>query len=539
MYKVVIIDDEALVRIGLKSMINWHEQDCEIIGEAANGQAGYDLVANLNPHIVITDIKMPLMDGLKMIEKLKEINNKSRFIILSGYDEFDLVRKAMKYGVEDYLIKLELEPQLLLDILSKLKEKIVIDFKKQDEKYRTEKYLMENRLAMREEFFKRVIGKITKDEKEIQEELDYLKISLNKDSIICAAILVSNAGKFDNFEKADINLLEFSILNVVDEIVSDFFLGYSFRWKINEYDVIFSIEDESEEKNINDKIRTMSDRIITMLKQYFNIDATVGISNINKGLDSISNAHIESRKALQQSFYKGREKILFFSDIDSNENIKKETNQHEIDNLLKYIELNDQEAIGIVFQEIINYLNDKAISKDLAYDLCAKITYLISIAVRNDEKSLEIIFGDNKSIFEKISKLESIQDIEDWLRKIEKGIYSYLLSQSKEQNNKLISMAKKIIKDNIGKVISLQDVAFKLNISSGYLSTMFKQSTGVSFIDYVTEVKIGEAKRLLRGSNYKIYEIAQMTGYENAYYFSKVFKKVTGMTPKEFEMKTY
>jgi len=534
MYKVVIIDDEALVRIGLKSMINWSDNDCEIIGEAANGQSGYELILDTSPHIVITDIKMPLMDGLEMIQKLKESGNKSKFIVLSSYNEFELLRKAMKYGIEDYLIKLELEPELLIDILTHLKEKISLDYKKQDEEYKTEKYLMENKFAMREEFFKKVISKVTKDKNEIEEELDYLKITLNKNCILCAVIQVSNAGKFDNFEEADINLLEFSILNVVDEIVNDFFEAYCFKWKINEYNIIFSADDNSEKKDIKDKIKSMSERIITMLKQYFNIDSIMGISNINKGLTGIGNAHVESRQALKESFFKGKEKVLFFDDIVLKENIEKIAYQYELDSLLKYIELSDIEAIEIVFQEIINDLNDKGISKNSAYDLCAKITYLINIAVGKDKKNLEIIFGDDTSIFEKISKLESIQAIEDWLRKIEKGIYNYLLNQNKGQNKKLIYKTKKIINDNRGKVVSLQDVASKLNISSGYLSTIFKQYTGVSFIDYVTEVKMEEAKRLLKEGKYKIYEIAQMTGYENAYYFSKVFKKVTGITPREF-----
>lgn len=537
MYNVVIIDDEALVRIGLKSMINWKEQDCEVIGEASNGQEGYDLIVNSNPHIVITDIKMPLMDGLAMIRKLREADNKSKFIVLSSYDEFELVRKAMKYGVEDYVIKLELEPQLLIDTLSRLKEKIAIDFKNQDEKYKAEKYLNESKYAMREEFFKKVIGKIIKDEKEIQEQLNYLKITLNEDNILCAVVEVSNAGKFIDFEKSDINLLEFSVLNVMEEIVKDFFIGCCFKWNINEYNIIFSCDDKTSESIVKDKIKVMSERIITMLKQYFNIDVTIGISNVNKTLINIGNAHAESRKALKQSFYKGREKVLFVSDIELNEDIKTVPYRFDIDSLIKYIELGDIESIGVVFQDIINFLNNGGVSKDSAYDLCAKIAYIINIAVGKDEKSLKVIFGVDKSFFEMISSLESIQEINAWIKKTENGIYKYIQNQSKDQNNKLISMAKKNIMENLDKVITLHDVASQLNISSGYLSTIFKQYTGVSFIDYVTELKIGEAKRLLKESNYKIYEIAQMTGYENAYYFSKVFKKVTGMTPSEFEMR--
>lgn len=533
MFKVVIIDDEALVRIGLKSIINWEEQNCELIGEASNGRDGYDLIMNTKPDIVITDIKMPVMDGLEMIEKLLEENTKLKYIILSSYDEFNLVRRVMKYGIENYVIKLELEPDILINILSQLKEKIITDNKKHYEEYKNEKYLRSNKYAIREELFKKIIGKVIEDKKEIREEIEYLKIKLNEDNIMCAVIKVSNAGKFDNYDEADINLLEFSVLNIVDEIINDFFIGYSFKWTINEYVVMFSEESNLDENNITRKIEDMSERIINMLKQYFNIEVNLGVSNINKGLKSIGNAYSESYKALQQSFYKGTEKVIFYNDMILEKNMKKDVNLLEADSLLKYIELGDLEAIQIVFDNIISFFNSRDVSKETAYDFCAKITYLVTSAVEKDEKSLQMIFGHN-NIFQSISKLNSIEEIIAWLKNIEKGIYNYLLNKSSDQNNKLISMAKKFVKENVANVINLQDVASRLNISSGYLSTIFKQSTGISFIDYVTEIKIEEAKKLLKESNYKIYEIAEMTGYENAYYFSKVFKKVTGITPREY-----
>lgn len=539
MFRVVVIDDEALVRVGLKSMVNWEEQDCELVGEASNGEAGFELINSLKPDIVITDIKMPVADGLQMIERLKTENIKAKFIVLSSYDEFNLVRQAMKLGVEDYLIKLEMEPDNLIKILTKLKEKIVSEFKKREKEDMLEKHIRTNKYAMREEFFKKVIGKIIKSEKEIDEELDYLQINLKDNNIVCATILINDIGKLKKYEEEDINLFEFSIINIVDEIVNDVFTGYTFKWTLNEYVTVFSCENEIEDSLLKVKVKDITERISTMLKQYFSIDVFIGVSNVQNSISNLSAAYVECSCALQQSFYVGTDKVIFFSDISS---VKSESSNFDFaeitDDLLKYIELNDIEAIDLTFENIIYSLSKDKASKERAYDVCAKIAYLITIGVEKNEKSVQQIFGDNKTIFETILKLSSLKDVEVWLRKIKSGLCRFIASKETVQNNKLVSAAKRYVIENFGISINLQDVASMLNISAGYFSTIFKQVTGISFIDYVTEVKINEAKRLLKESNYKIYEIAQKTGYENAYYFSKVFKKVTGLTPREYIIKS-
>lgn len=516
-------------------MLNWAEHNCQLIGEASNGQAGLQLIREFKPDIVITDIKMPVMDGLEMIEKTIEENIKTKFIVLSGYDEFHLVRHAMKLGVEDYLIKLELEADSLLKILSKIIEKIDLDHKKKYNEYKLEKRIRVNNYAMREELFKKIIGNSLIDRKDIDEELEYLGIKLNEKILFCMNIKLEDAGKFKDYNQEDTNLLEFSIVNIVDEIVNDCFIGYTFKWTFKEYVIIFSSDNTFEEDLFRTKIEDMSKRLQLMLKQYFNIFVSMGVSNLHEAYNKLSTAYTEACHAVAESFYIGNEKIIFFKDIKKSEEVKQDLNIYEIiHGLSKYIELNDIEAIQITFENIISSLENDNISKETAYDICGQIAYLIYNSVDTEISGIQQIFGNNKTVFDNILKLISLPDMISWLNNIQNGLINFLTKKENIQNNKIISISKRYISENIGKTINLQDVASKINISSNYLSTIFKHITGMSFTDYVTEMKISEAKRLLKESNYKIYEIAQMTGYENAYYFSKVFKKITGITPSEF-----
>ena len=127
MLKVVIVDDESLVRLGLRAMLRWEELGYEIVGEASNGQQGLDLIIESEPDIVITDIKMPVLDGLEMMRLASEAGRRPKFIVLSGYDEFQLVKRAMKQGAEEYLIKLDLEPKTLIDALAAAREEVMTE----------------------------------------------------------------------------------------------------------------------------------------------------------------------------------------------------------------------------------------------------------------------------------------------------------------------------------------------------------------------------------------------------------------------------
>lgn len=535
MFSVIVIDDESLVRIGLKSMIDWSEHGFEIIGEAANGQAGYEMIKELKPDLVISDIKMPIMDGLEMIESVAKLNLNTKFILLTGFNEFELARQAMKLGVSDYIVKLELEQEKLIDTLNKVKDRLSNDIEKKHKSVKIEKLIRSNNYAVREEFFKKVIGKVITDSNEIKEELNYLDIKLDFENFSCAAIQLLDSGKLKSYEEEEINLLEFSILNIVDEIINDKLEGYTFKWIQNEYIIVFSDENNLSSGLARMKIQAVAERIIVMLKQYFNVDVSVAVSNVYKGISNISKAYSECVFVLKQCFYTGTGKVAFFSDIyKESEHEKNDFIRQVTNDIVKYIDQNNTELIRETFESIIDVFNKCKVSKSWAYDMCAKIAYLIDSVFEKEEGALEQIFGEKESIIEIILKLKSLQEMVMWLEKVEQGLCSYLERENQDQNNKVVAMAKKIVEENLQNTINLSEVAERLNMSTGYFSTIFKKIAGVGFTEYVTEAKINKAKKLFKEGNYKIYEIAQLTGYENAYYFSKVFKKVTGMTPSEF-----
>ncbi|HEX3044495.1 MAG TPA: response regulator, partial [Bacillota bacterium] len=520
MLKVIIIDDEALVRVGLKSMIDWEKENYEIIGEAANGQEGLDLIIKHHPDIVITDIKMPVLDGLEMMRQVLKGGVQPKFIILSSFDEFNLVKQAMKQGAEEYLIKLDLEPELLTKTLSEVREKISAEHGAQGSEGentgpsgRLEQGMRENISMLREGFFKRLISRPTQDPEEIREQITYLGIELNENSLACLLARITNIAALDKYASGELRLFEASVLNTIQEIVNDVFKGYTFTWNPGEFMAIFSNNANTATLDSFDfyreKAAHMAERILEMLKQYFNISVVVGFSNPFHGFGELNRAYFESCRAVQQSFYSGARPVLFFAEVPENiQSYEKIDISDFISNLPKAIELFDSEQIRTVLGRVSDILTERKISKEQAYDVCFQIAYLLCGTTGFSEAVMKEIAGYPNSLHESILELHTLPQIIDWISNLEQGLCDYLAKNEEQKNHRLIARVKKYIMEHYREEISLQDAADAAGISPGYLSTIFKQYSGICFTDFITETKISEAKKLLRESDYKIYEIS-------------------------------
>ena len=534
MIKVVIIDDEALVRVGLKSMINWDENGYEVVGEASNGQQGIEIINKYKPDIVITDIKMPVLDGLEMIKMLVDQGEKSKFIILSSYDEFQLVKQSMKLGATEYLIKLELEPETLIAALTQAKNKMRLEQVEFERKNLLEKHVRLNKPIFREDFFKKLITSAIREREEILENISLLEIEIEEERLVCVFIKVHELENFEKFGKEDTQLIDFSVINIVDEILNDVFKGYAFKWNMMDYVAVFSFKKEWEFDFLRQKVTDTATRLIQMLKQYFSLCVTIGISDTHSDFTELGKAFLEATQAVQYGFYKGSDNYIFYEEYATKQDTVETIGILEYKNRLKKaIELFDTDEIHEIFKGILVDLGRKNVTREKSFDMCCQIAYHIS-GILEDEEVLNSAMGHHSSLYAEISGQNSLPEIIKWLEKLEKVLCNLLKNNQNHQNNRLIVKAKKYINTHIKKEITLNGLASLLGLSPGYLSTLFKQVSGQNFIDYVTTVKIDYAKVLMKETNLKIYEVSEVMGFENAYYFSRVFKKVTGMTPRDF-----
>ncbi|GHT77384.1 hypothetical protein FACS1894130_01500 [Spirochaetia bacterium] len=406
MYKLFIVDDEYEVIEGLRIAINWNEYEIEVCGDASNGAEAFDRIRELAPDILIIDMNMPIMGGIELMEKTKNAGIDTKFIILSGYDDFSYAQKAISLGASKYLLK----PCRVQDIL-----KAVLEVKELLEEQRHQERLMDqykaqfmnNAHVLKDLLLTRILdGKTLIRDEVLQEEIHLYGIFLL--DMNSTVILYKTEGNAYYQEIIPFIETEFKKKDLPNEV-----LVYKGG--------LVSICSSACSR---DMLNVILYRITKMVMDTFSVHMTVVVGYEVAELDGLSRCYKKCREAMDTKSFLCIDEIIFLDD-------------------------------------------------------------------RGDEK----------------------KDV---------------------KTNKLIEASIEYIKNNYADDIKLETVANKIFITSGYLSILFKQTTGINFLDYLHRYRIQVSKDLMRDVRRKVYEIAYMVGYQDEKYFSRIFKKFTGLSPRQY-----
>ncbi|MDR1903406.1 MAG: response regulator [Treponema sp.] len=534
MLGILIVDDDAVVRMNLKSIIEWEKEGFIITGEAENGKKGLELIRLDKPDIVITDVKMPIIDGLEMIRNARAELAGLRFIVLSSYDEFGLLKTAVTNGVTDYLLKLELTSEVLLSTPENIKKSILYE----DNTARNLEISPYSKLA---QILRRVLAGHYAEE-ELEHTLKMVNQDIKAERLSCIAVRFSLFGKGTSFGAEDWRTLEIAVHSVIHDITKQFYPGISF---LEDTGVCLFVYTPAEGCG---RVREMGGIIITMLKQYFNLDSSVGAASLTGGINDIHRIMIEAIQATEEVFFRGYGSVIYSAEISGDE---RDGGGRDLNSwaepFQQALELGQPDRIKEAFEVISGLLSAPArvlirkeeekpragrISRNGAFNLCFSVINL-SLSILKDSSGGRALFNEN--LYETVNAIETLEGLRDWMKSFkEKVLEIFISSGEKNYDNHIVTAAKRYIAENCDKPISLDMAAKSLSISSGYLSAVFKRRTQMGFVEYITKVKIGKAKKLLLSGQYTIFEVSYMVGYEDTGCFSKIFHKATGLTPKEF-----
>lgn len=539
MLKVILVEDETLVKVGINSLVNWREMGFKVVAEGSNGEQGLSLIQEYHPDLVITDIVMPRMNGIDMMRRVKESNPDITFIILSSYNEFDLVKQAMKYGAWDYILKLNISEESMKEILINVKEKIISSNKKLNNESMPIVYDTQSTSIMRQEFLKSILENNFDDRKYIDAKLPSMKLELNEAAMKVGLVNTNLYLSESKYNDKDLKLLDFMIIEILNEIGNEFFNCYFLKLSFGIYVMVFSPEESAKSQEIDEQIKIMGNTMLEMLKKYVNIDAAVSISDTYDSYLSLPQALAQAKEAMDILFYKGYGSVIFYDEVSEN-NIEsggsKQINLKE--NLPRAIEICDLTLINNIFGSIIYNIQKANMSKNEIYELCNQTFCLCDIHLGEEWQLDNKAQVENKPAVETVYKLQTLREILEFIENYRNRLNNFLRKKHDDEKHNLVWGAKKYIINNCMGTPKLKEVADSLNISAGYLSSIFTKYTGMCFTDYVNKVKIDEAKKMLKDGQRKIYEISYLLGYENACYFSKIFKKITGCSPTEFVKNT-
>lgn len=484
MLKVLLADDEFLVRLAFSNTIKWNENGFELIGTAANGIEAYEAIQKERPDIVITDLTMPQMGGLELIEKVQAAEISCEFVVLSCHNEFEYVKQALRLGVFDYILKLSMDMNELMDILERLKTKILSG---------------------------RAAAPLPAPVMDL--------FGQQEPGNAVYQVIVAGSGAVGGDEKERVNGQIVSFLKQMTESIADksVFLYHDvpvlLLWQ--EYEGLERLLKEIQEA----------------ITDYMGVTVDIGVGSHVNGNILIRQSFEEAMMAYGHRFYVGEKAVIFRADIRYRE-------AGELSFSDVFPEIQEALRLGVrkELTEEISCLLDE-IKKNADIEPVQVRMYLHELLARikmqADELKPGIITGVRYAdIYKQINQLEYLEDI--------KTDFLYFLNEVLEkldltEENEIVRKARGYIQANLQGDLRVLEVSRRLGVNADYFSHLFRTETGIRYIDYVNHVRIAFACERLRNSGDRIYEIAEQSGFENTNYFIKVFKKNTGMTPLDYK----
>lgn len=529
MLKLLIVDDEMLMRLAIRSLINWQDHGIEIIGEASNGKEAYGLALSSEPDLILTDIKMPIMDGLQLIREVSKALPKCKFAVLSNFDEFRYVREAMQLGAVDYLIKSEVSPASVDELLSNVKEKVRED-KGVTRALAFSTNYSQSLAHMKETLFKDVISGLLSEEEARAQALK-LDVQIRPERLTVVKLRIDCFHEIrKKYIEQDEKLLRFSIVNILEEVVPK-------RWKREivvensaEYLLMVNLI-EGDMRGVCAELEPLCCGIRETVKDFMNLSLSIGVGPVVSSFRELRMAYRKADYAMRRRFFEGTGHILFAE--ESLPEFRHECSEALVEEkaaaFLNVLEGGD-EARAIEYLDWFRHRfachrTDERVVRETYIRLAEAVCACLSYRTRNLTSSSIV------SPFEALLLEETLEGMHGVLAAFTSRIFQ---EGSGEAQLSHTERAVQLIQRYYAEDISLQSVASQINVNPSYLSRVFKQEKGENFISYLTRVRIERARSLLESRKYKVYEVADKVGYHNYTYFSKIFKKVVGVNPEEF-----
>ncbi len=538
MFKVLIIDDEPIIRKGLKNIINWKNYECEVCGEAVDGHEGSELIRKYLPDIIITDIKMPEIDGLSMIREIKSKVPDSKIIILTGYRDFDYVHEALKLGAFDFILKPSKIEELTAVIAKAVKE-LRFQRDKVEELEKLKVLFRQNIPVLREKLLYDLLYEINTNERDIIQKLDLFDIHDNRFFML---IVQNDSEDTDSKEisQYDRHLYQFGIINTFTEVFTDKFKVISIT--LNNIGIAFLIMASSYHDEINELVDKKCSYLQEIIRNCFGFTVTIAVSSEGSLITQLPQKFKECREALEHKFYMGNNSIIFHSDINTFFKYDDHSMLEKLQKaLIEGVKSGNEQSVTERLHDIFSYVKGadpmgKEFIKNFYWNTISSINH-IRISLPSGENNKKNEYKELRGLYELIEKSSNTDELNTILDEAARSVTEKVNSYNNKSIKLILRKAVEYMQEHYHEQVTLNEVAEYAFVSTYYISRMFKREMGKNFVDYLNELRIDKAKEMLKDISLKTYEVAEKVGIPDAHYFSKLFKKYVGVTPTEFRDK--
>lgn len=533
--KVFLVEDEMVIRRGIKNSIDWEKEGYIFCGEASDGELAYPMIIKEKPDILITDIRMPFMDGLELCKLVKKELPNIKILILSGYDEFDYAKEAIRLGVTEYLLK-PISSGKLLEALNGVSESIRREKEDKDlvRKYMEE--MRENTEHEKQKFFEQMIAGNLSMADALETGKKYeMNLSAGMYNLLLFRFTL---GKENRKSGELLGEAEYAIEKLTER------LEYVFEFQRGVEGWAFLLMADNEEQ-MSERVKELSKDLEEIMKNYSTIAYFGGIGQPVARLRELEESFREAERALAARFTMELNRIISVEDIRMAQNVDtlddiEITSFGEIEKtrtmLEKFLNNGAKDEIDEFVDVYINELPEENLKSVLMRQYIIMDAYIVMMSFCEKIEGIEgEMQAQSEELKNSMKTIQTLEEIKNYIRMLLKKIIGVRDTISGRRSSDIIEIAKdQIRKTYMSDEISLNTIAAEVGMSPSYFSSIFSKEMGKTFVEYLTEIRMDRAKELLMCSSMKTSEIGYEVGYKDPHYFSYIFKKTQNCTPKEF-----
>lgn len=525
-YSCLMVDDEEDVSSAIINKLDWNGMGYEQPRYARNGLEALDMAEEEIPDVVMTDIKMPYMDGLELSRRMKELYPNVRIIIFSGFDEFEYARTAIRLEAEEYILK-PINAGELSKVFLRIREQLDREHDEEQSLKMLQEYYNKSLPTLQENFYVSLIeGKFS--ETELRQQMEDYRISLDGPNYAVAVFHISSSALPEGMSPV---LLAVSVRKLVQERMEENWNGRFFSYLGNTV-MIVQLGEEAEIIPFTDAC----DRFCRLAKSMLRATVSAGVGQCCNRLSELPASYTGARSAVSYRMIYGTDRAINIAEIAPQEKNSTERGSDDaMRNIFRMIRMDHAEELpGAIAEHIAGSASAAGSPQEYRFFIMGVVGELYRFA-RDNELPPEEIFGDNDEMYRTIQQLEA-KEFEEWMsvvcRKMRLMIRDKRASTTRSFAERAIDYVQDHYADN---ALTVDAVCGHLGVSAAYFSTIFKRETGKTFINYLTDFRMEKAVKLLLGKDEKTYIIAQQVGYSDPNYFSYVFKKQFGVSPSRYK----
>lgn len=524
-YSLLLVDDEEEVTQVIERKIDWSKLGFCVIGHANNGLKALEMIEEFQPDVVMTDIRMPYMDGMQLCGEIKSRYPTTKILLFTGFDEFEYAKEAVHLEIEEYILK-PLNAIELTEVFAKLKQKLDQEIDEKRNVETLQKYYMDSLPLLQANFYSTLIeGRIY--EEQLEQYLKDYQIQFEAPVFGCIVIHTSTNRVPEGMNP---QLLAISVERQAKEQLAPKWKAKCFAYLGNTV-LIVQLRQESEISELTDEC----DRFCKYVHRILGAVTTIGVGAVCNELLELSKSYQGAKEAVSYRVLYGSSRAINIKEIVPKKQVNQEvSSEGELLELFKMIRLGSEAQIE---ESVENYLKHLFVPSETLQKHHVALMELISTLYRfseNNEISSKEFSKEMGEIYQVLINLEP-EGLKKWLLKVSLSFREQITDARSSSTKSLITKAKTYVESHYREEgLSLDDICEELGVSNSYFSSMFKKETGNSFVGYLTEYRMEKACKRLIETNEKSYMIAKSVGYTDANYFSYVFKRQYGVSPSKY-----